>query len=137
MGLKKILSKTISGWRKGAPVAGAAPARASNRLMPLREAAQLAYDEADGTTFRIRRGRSPEEKLEIMATYLANNAPILGVRPPSEDMKPIAAEEFAKGTFKQGGNAFRRHTDAGDTYVSLSIMEADLRRVIVKMCSAG
>jgi len=137
--LKKLITKTLSGWRSK-PAGAAAPEgaqRGANRLLPLREAAQIAYDEADGTTFRMNRGKSPEQRLEIMATYLANNAVIFGVKPPAEAIVHIPMKEFRNGSFKNGGVSFRRLGETEDTYVRLAILEDDLRRVIRKMCAGG
>jgi hypothetical protein len=112
------------------------PPDPNDRFIPLREAAQRAYDEADGSTFRLGRGaKSPEERLAIMATYLANNAVIFGVKPPAEEMLHIPLKEFSQGTFKNGGESFRRLTDPEDTYVRLCILEKHLRAAIRRMCA--
>jgi hypothetical protein len=144
MTIKKVLSDISDRLRLGKQlkaqdpdITAVNPPEPNDRFIPLREAAQLAYDEADGTTFRLGRGtKSPEERLAIMATYLANNAVIFGVKPPSEEMLHIPLKEFSKGTFKNGGESFRAHTDSKDTYVKLCILEKHLRAAIRRMCAA-
>lgn len=142
MGLKKTLTDVserlfLRLGKRDADTTVVNPPEPNDRFIPLREAAQQAYDEADGTTFRMGRGKSPEDRLAIMATYLANNAVIFGVKPPSEDMKHIPLKEFRMGTFKNGGESFRKLTDTQDTYVRLCILEKHLRAAIRRMCAGG
>jgi hypothetical protein len=144
MTIKKMLSDISDRLRLGKQlkdrdpdITAVNPPEPHDRFIPLRVAAQQAYDEADGTTFRIGRGaKSPEERLAIMATYLANNAVIFGVKPPSEERLHIPLKEFSQGTFKNGGESFRRLTDSKDTYVQLCILEKHLQAAIRRMCAA-
>jgi hypothetical protein len=108
----------------------------NNKLIPLREGALIAYDKLDGTLWRAATDKwhgGPEERLAFMATYLAHNAAIYGLTPPSRQSKRIRENEFRSGTFLNGGNSFRRHSDKHDAYTELTIATDDLKEAIRRM----
>ncbi len=55
-------------------------------LMSLRDAALIAYDELEGTDWRKipDQDADPEVRLAFMATYIVNNAPVVGKTLPSQ-----------------------------------------------------
>ena len=134
MSLRDLLGKavrTVSGRRD------AAAAPASERLLPLREAGQAVYDAMDGATFQMNRNLSAEGRLASMAMMLASQIPVYGCPPDSGEPVAIAREEFAQGSFRDGGNAFRRHADREDTWVRLAVREGDLQDTIRRLCARG
>lgn len=108
----------------------------NDKVLSLSEAAQIAYDELDGTMWRMAADKwhgSPEERLDFMATYIIHNAPIEGCSPPSKIRKHIPQDEFKSGVVKGGGRSFQRHYDNQDTYVDLAVREEDFRDALKRM----
>jgi len=105
-------------------------------LISLPDAAQIAYDELDGTDWRLAADNwhsKPEERLDFMATYISYNVPISGCSPPGKVRKQIPQDEFRSGAFLGGGRAFRRQSDNFDTYTDMVVREEDLRDALEKM----
>ena len=105
------------------------------KLIPLPDAAQIAYDELDGTLWREQADRwpKPEERLDFMATYIANNAPVIGCSPPSRVRKHIPQDEFRSGVFKNGGASFQRHYESHDAFNDMAVREEDFRDALKRM----
>lgn len=105
------------------------------KLISLPDAAQIAYDELDGTLWREQADRwpKPEERLDFMATYIVHNAPVQGCSPPSRVRKHISQDEFRSGVIKNGGKSFQRHHESHDTFTDLALREEDLRDAIKRM----
>ncbi len=107
----------------------------NEKWIPLREAAQILYNELDGTHWRTAADRedTPEARLDYMALHLVHNAPIDGRSPPSNAYKPIPPSEFDTGIFKGGGKYFQRYYESYLTYLDMRIRAEDLRDAVKKM----
>ena len=130
MPLRDIIGKvvrTVSLGRKKAP-------GEPDRLMPMREAAELVYNAMDGTTFPMNHNRPLEVRLASMATMLASRVTVLGARPPSGELVEVPREEFALGMFRDGGSVFRRHAETADAWVNLAVHESAVRATIQELC---
>ena len=126
MPLKDLLGRavrTISGRRAPLPGAG-------DRLLPMRVAAERVYNALDGTTFPMNHNLPMEARLAGMATMLAARIPVTGVRPSGGEPVTVSREEFELGSFRDGGNAFRRHAETADAWVGLAVLEADVQATI-------
>jgi hypothetical protein len=110
----------------------------NGKWIPLREAAQILYNELDGTHWRTAADRedSPEARLDYMALHLVHNAPIDGRSPPSNTYKPIPPSEFDTGLFKGGGKYFQRYYESYLTYLDMRVRAEDLRDAVQKMKAA-
>ena len=107
----------------------------NGKWIALREAAQILYNELDGTHWRTAADRedTPEARLDYMTLHLVHNAPIEGRSPSSNAYKPIPPSEFDAGVFKGGGNYFQRYYESYLTYRNMRIRAEDLRDVVKKM----
>ena len=103
--------------------------------IPLREAAQMLYDELDGSQWRTAADRedTPEARLDYMALHLVHNAPIEGRSPSSGTYKSIPESEFDSGVFKGGAQYFQRYYDSYLTYLDMSVRAEDLRDAVRKL----
>jgi hypothetical protein len=103
--------------------------------IPLPEAAQLMYDELDGTHWRREADGEPtlDARLDYMAIHLVRNAPIEGRSPSSSSYKPIASSEFNAGAFKSGGKYFQRDYESYLTFVDMRVRAGDLRDALQRM----
>src|SRR5262245_37780828 len=77
----------------------------------LREAAQILYDELDGTQWRTAADRedTAEARLDYIALHLVHHAPVDGRSPSSSAFKQIPEDEFDSGVFKGGAKHFQRY----------------------------
>ena len=103
--------------------------------IPLSEAAQLMYDELDGTVWRTAADREPthDARLDYMATHLVHNAPCEGRSPPSTSYQPVPAGEFKAGVIKGGGKYFQRYYESYLTFVDMRVRKEDLRDALKRM----
>ena len=140
--LGKIRTARLSGRRQSAGrIRDAVPGKPklevyqNEKWIPLREAAQILYNELDGTHWRTAADRedTPEARLDYMALHLLQNAPIDGRSPPSNTYKPIPPGEFDAGLFKGGGKYFQRYYESYLTYLDMRIRAEDLRDAVKKM----
>jgi len=130
MPLRDIIEKTV----RTLSARGRKATNEPDRLMPMREAAELVYNAMDGTTFPMKHNGPLEVRLASMATMLAARITVLGARPPSEELVQVPREEFDLGMFRDGGNAFRRHAERDDAWVRLAVREVDARETIRELC---
>jgi hypothetical protein len=140
-----LLGKIVAGLRGGRPAAAgmhdAVPGKPklevyqNGKWIPLREAAQILYDELDGTQWRMAAETedTPEARLDYMALHLVHNAPIDGRSPPSSAYKTIPEREFDSGVFKGGGKYFQRYYDSYLTYLDMRVRAEDLRDAVKKL----
>src|SRR5262245_34850692 len=91
----------------------------SAQWIPLAEAAQLMYEELDGTVWRTAADREPghDAQLDYLATHLVRNAPVEGRSPPTSTYKAVPAGDFQSGVIKGGGKYFQRHYESYLTFV--------------------
>ena len=103
--------------------------------IPLAEAAQLMYDELDGTVWRGAADWEPtrEARLDYMATHLVQNAPIEGRSPPASSYQPVPARDFKAGVVKGGGKYFQRHYESYLTFVDMRVKKEDLREALKRL----
>jgi hypothetical protein len=110
-----------------------------SKPIPLPEAAREAYDKMQGTLWRLAADKwhgNPSERLDFFASYLAQHAQLLGCAPPSKMLLPIPAEELRSGTFRNGGDVFRKHLESTDTYVGMAIARSEFKKALKRMHDA-
>lgn len=106
------------------------------RLIPLGEAARIAYEETRGTVTAMVAERM-SDKGEVLRYYthaltLLEGVTLYGVHPPSTKQEPVPASLLKSGVFTDDGSAFRHHHEKLPEYAELMILKADLRRYIRK-----
>ena len=144
-----LLGRIVTGLRGGRrpPAAGmpdAVPRKPKLEMyqneerIPLSEAAQILYNELEGTQWRTAADRedTAEARLDYMALHLVHNAPIDGRTPPSSVYKNIPESEFDSGVFKSGGKYFQRYYDSYLTYLDMRVRAEDLRDAVRKLRAA-
>ena len=127
---KPPIPKWRSMWSIDFRAQGIVPFR---RLLPLGEAARIAYEKLRGTKVgRIAEGINRDDPIGYYLHALAgmDGVTIYGSRLPSTVLEPIAATELKSGSFVDGGSAFLQIYSDTPAFVNLAIKKVDLRQYI-------
>ena len=104
-------------------------------LVPLNEAARIAYEETEGTLVGKAAERMlPDDTLGYFVYALADGQiPVYGIHPPSTKQRLIQATEFAGGLFVEDGEAYQLINNDAPLFKQLRIKRRDMRRRIREM----
>jgi hypothetical protein len=117
----------------------------SDTLIPMPEAARLAYEElreigsmwagaADRLAARLEGESRNDAALRYMAVALHNqDVPIYGAHPPSRRRELIDLDEFKRGGFDNAGATFSYYMEKEPRYVDLAVRKGELAAAIEKM----
>ena len=100
------------------------------------EASAYAFGKLENTVIAalvVRNNHNQERRLELMASYLAHNAPFYGKIPPSQERRLIDPDELKRGSFYEGGAAFRYTSDTHNKYIGLEMRKRDVEVAIKQM----
>jgi hypothetical protein len=109
------------------------------RLVPLPEASQHAYDELQGSLaaeFAARDGKTP---LRWIATALCDGGktPVYGARPYSSKLQRIPVDEFRRCTIEDDLKAIRELSRSAINFGNLHLLRSDLNRRIREIRTWG
>jgi hypothetical protein len=107
--------------------------------VPMAKAARIAYEQGrqTGSVYamaaeRMGTGKSPEDVLDWVATYMAKDSKIWGKRPPSTKYELIDALQAKYANFTDGATVLRLRDESHSVFTDLMIARNDLRRVIAE-----
>ncbi len=111
------------------------------RAMPwqrvaLPDAAAFVLARTEATVIAMmarRRGKSDDDILQFIASYIAHNAPVSGFRPPAREYVLLTQEEMKGGGFSSGGTEFRTYGSDRPTLTNLTIRRWRQRVVVLKL----
>ena len=134
-GLAAVIGLSVLGAYEFAKSRRNSPLVDADALVPLKEAATIAYEETRGTRIaEIAERMTDGDVLGYYAHALfGGDTTLYGKHPPSRKLEAVPKEEYGRCGFSNDYSALRRHGKSRNLYEGLQVKRSDIDRRIAEL----